>query len=144
MRHQESELQRACVAWFKMSHPELSSLLYAIGNGGARSKVEAAIMKGEGVLAGVADLCLDVASGGYHGMKIEMKRWVVTYGDHGKERRRQSRQSPAQKAWQKAVEAQGYLYVICRDFEEFRSHIDAYLGARMEQQKTGDRINSRP
>jgi hypothetical protein len=53
-RHHESQLQRACVRWFRLQYPE--HLIFAIPNGGRRSRIEAAIMQGEGVTAGVPDL----------------------------------------------------------------------------------------
>lgn len=58
MRHVESNIQRQCVKWFRIQYPHYTKLLFAVGNGGARSKTEAAIMNGEGVTAGVADLIL--------------------------------------------------------------------------------------
>lgn len=54
MTHPESQLQRACVTWFRLQYPKY--LIYANANGGKRSKIEAAIMKAEGVTAGVPDL----------------------------------------------------------------------------------------
>ena len=48
-------------------------LLHAIPNGGARHIAVAKKLKAEGVKAGVPDLCLPVARGGYHGLYIEMK-----------------------------------------------------------------------
>ena len=74
-------------------------------------------MKGEGVTAGVADVLLLVARNGYHGLCIEFKT------EDGK-------QSKSQKEWQKAVTEQGYLYVVVRSFDEFKSVIENYLGAR--------------
>ena len=52
--------------------PELQ-LLFHVPNGGARGKAEAARMKRQGVKAGVPDLMLPVARGGYHGLFLEMK-----------------------------------------------------------------------
>ena len=46
---------------------------YAVPNGGYRRKSEAARLKAEGVRAGVPDLCVPVARGGYHSLYIEMK-----------------------------------------------------------------------
>jgi hypothetical protein len=48
-------------------------LLYAVPNGGDRNLRVARKLKAEGVLAGVADLCLPAARRGYHGLYIEMK-----------------------------------------------------------------------
>ena len=64
-RHQESDLQRSCVAWFRETYPAHALMLFAVPNGGGRSRIEASIMKGEGVTAGVADLILLEARGGY-------------------------------------------------------------------------------
>lgn len=71
MRHAESAEQQYLVRWARL-HP-VARLMYAIPNGGARSKVTAAILKAEGVLAGVPDLHLPVARGGAHSLYIEMK-----------------------------------------------------------------------
>jgi hypothetical protein len=53
-KHTEDEIQRHIVAVFRSAYP--SVLIFAVPNGGARSKTEAAIMNGTGTLAGVADL----------------------------------------------------------------------------------------
>lgn len=46
-------MQRMCVGWFRLQYPAVGKLLFAVPNGGARSRTEAAIMKAEGVTAGV-------------------------------------------------------------------------------------------
>lgn len=115
-RHLESELQRACVQWFRLQYPKHALLLFAVPNGGGRSRVEAAIMKGEGVVAGVSDLILLEARGQYGAMCIEMKT-----DNKG------SRQRKGQAEWQAATEAAGNLYVVCRTFEEFRARVDDYM-----------------
>lgn len=99
-----------------MQYRALAKLLFAVPNGGGRSKVEAAIMQGEGVTPGVSDLILLVARGGYNGLCIEMKTEAKS-----------SKQSETQEAWQKLVEAQGYKYVVCRSLEQFMSVINEYL-----------------
>ena len=58
MKHEESHIQRNCVKWFRLAYPKLARLLFAVPNGGKRGIREAAIMKAEGVVAGVADLLL--------------------------------------------------------------------------------------
>ncbi len=117
-RHEESRLQQACVRWFRLQYSGLALNLFAVGNGGARGRTEAAIMKGEGVTAGVADLILlaPSASGDFHGLCIEMKTTAKGSG-----------QRPAQKEWQAAVERTGYKYVVCRTFEEFQEAVQAYI-----------------
>lgn len=115
-RHEESHLQRQCVAWFRLQYPKLARLLFAVPNGGGRSKVEAGIMKAEGVTAGVSDLILLVPRGGHGALCIEMKTDS-----------RSSRQSEAQKEWQKDVESQGYMYVVVRTLDEFMKVVRDYL-----------------
>lgn len=116
-RHEESALQRSCVAWFRAQYPEHAPMLFAVPNGGGRSRTEAAIMKGEGVTAGVADLILLEARGGWGALCIEMKI-----------RSKSSRQRPSQKAWQEAAERAGNRYVVIRSLEAFMAVVREYMG----------------
>lgn len=116
-RHQESTLQRTCVAWFRAQYPEHALMLFAVPNGGGRSRIEGAIMKGEGVTAGVADLILLEARGGYGSLCIEMKT-----------RDKASKQRPSQKAWQEAAEKAGNKYEVIRSFDAFRATVSEYMG----------------
>lgn len=71
----EHRAQVAVVTWATLARaefPELA-LLFAIPNGGHRNVIVAKKLKAEGVKAGVPDLFLPVARGGYHGLFIEMK-----------------------------------------------------------------------
>lgn len=116
-RHKESNLQKQCVAWFRAQYPEHALMLFAVPNGGGRSRTEAAIMKAEGVTAGVADLILLEARGGWGSLCIEMKT-----------REKGSKQRPSQKAWQEAAEAAGNRYAVIRSFEAFRALVTEYMG----------------
>lgn len=49
-------------------------LYFAIPNGGSRHMLEALNLKRSGVKRGVPDICIPVASQGYHGLYIELKR----------------------------------------------------------------------
>lgn len=113
-RHIESYTQRQCVAWFRLQYPRYARLLVANANGGKRNRIEAAIMKAEGVTAGVADLTLYVPNAEYHALLVEMKT-------------EEGRQRTTQKEWQMLVEAQGYRYAVCRSFDEFRELIIDYM-----------------
>ncbi len=127
MRHKESEVQRACVSWFRRAYHQYSWNLFSVPNGGGRSKVEAAIMKGEGTVAGVSDLILLLPNRKYHSLCIEFKQQKVTFDENGKEHIAKTYQSAAQKEWQGAVERVGNRYVVIRTFEEFRAEIEAYM-----------------
>lgn len=117
MRHQESDMQIQCVRLFRIMHHDIQKLLFAIPNGGARNKVTGAILKAEGVVAGVADLLLLVPTRIYHGLCIEMKT------EKGK-------QQNTQKEWQSLVEGQGYKYIVCHSVQEFLDGVNGYLSGR--------------
>ena len=114
MRHPESRLQAGCVRWFRLQYPHIAKLLIAVPNGGARNRREAAIMKGEGVTAGVADLLLLVPRNGHGALGIEMKAGI-------------GRQTANQKQWQERFETAGNKYVVCRNAEEFVNAVKRYL-----------------
>lgn len=116
MRHIESQIQKDCVTWFRLQYPKIGRLLFAVPNGGARNAKEAAIMKGEGVTAGVADLILLYPSGGFHSLCIEFKTPSKS-----------SRQTPTQKEWQALAEAHGNKYIVCCSLEDFQQVIRAYI-----------------
>lgn len=112
MNNAESRLQQACVRWVRYQYPDV--VVYAIPNGGKRNAVTGAILKAEGVLAGVADLFVARACGAWHGLYIEMKT-------------ERGRQSESQKAFERAVVGEGYQYSLCRSFDDFREVIKTYL-----------------
>ena len=126
LRHAESEIQQVCVFWFRHQYPQYALNLFAVPNGGGRSALEAAIMKGEGVTAGVADVLLLVPSGEYHGLCIEFKKKAYKYVGE-KVKLVVTNQSAPQKEWQKAVEPVGYKYVVVRSLQEFIELINNYL-----------------
>ena len=111
----ESAIQRRCVAWFRGRHPGM--ILFAIPNGGGRTKTQGAILKAEGVLAGVPDLLLAYPSGIRSGLFIEMKN------DSGRVR-------PEQKAMMKELSSLGYECVICRSEDDFKDAVSEYLDGR--------------
>lgn len=110
----EHELQVGCVRWFNYQYPMLRGCLVAVPNGGRRDAITGARLKAEGVTAGVADLILFHRRKDSGALLIEMKTLT-------------GRQSPEQKQWQTTMEAQGYKYVVCRSFDEFRRIINGYL-----------------
>ncbi len=113
----EGRIQAECFAWFWNTYPQYRKLLFHVPNENDRADsniIQGAIRKSLGVVSGVADLLLLVASGGYHGLCIEMKD-------------EKGRQKPAQAEWQAIVEAQGYKYIICRSLEQFKITIKEYL-----------------
>ena len=116
----ESEEQITLFKWARLQsgkYPELS-LLYHVPNGGSRHRAEAARLQAEGVKAGVPDLCLPVARGGFHGLYIELKRV------------RGSRTSDLQVGWMESLMKQGYCVALCKGWEQAAQTIIAYLEQR--------------
>ena len=127
-RHVESHMQRMCVGWFRLQYPAVGKLLFAVPNGGARSRTEAAIMKAEGVTAGVTDLILLLGRGGFNALCIEMKTTD-----------RHSALSDAQIEWRSLAITNGSRHVVCRTLEEFQSEIRWYM-ARPANNEPRDEI----
>lgn len=102
-------MQRMCVGWFRLQYPAVGKLLFAVPNGGARSRTEAAIMKAEGVTAGVTDLILLLGREGFNALCIEMKTTD-----------RRSALSDAQIEWRSLAITNGNRHVVCRTFEDLQ------------------------
>lgn len=115
-QHKESELQIQCVRWFAYEYPHLRMLLYHPKNEGtANGRVQGAIAKAEGVVAGVADLILQLPSAnGVSCLAIEMKT-------------PSGRQSTQQKLFEKYITAADGKYVIVRSFDDFKSVVMKYV-----------------
>lgn len=119
----ESQEQQLLFEWAALAvgrWPELA-LMYHIPNGGSRSKSEAGRFRAEGVKAGVPDICLPVARGGYHGLYIELKR--VKGG----------RVSTAQQGWIAALRDQGYYACVCKGWDDAAGVIKKYLENKIEK-----------
>lgn len=114
-REQEALFQWA--AFQSAGLPELR-LLFAIPNGGKRHIKTAMTLKRTGVKPGVPDIMLPVARGRCHGMFIELKR------------QRGGVMSVDQKKWQRDLQEQGYMAVVCKGWEEASIAIVAYLLAK--------------
>ena len=113
-RNLEHGLQSRCVRWFRLQFPNRRHNLFAVPNGGYRTKTTAALMKDEGQLSGVADLILLVRKGTCGALLLEAK----IKGNY---------QSTNQKLWQSMIEADGYEYHIFHTLEEFIEIVTEYL-----------------
>lgn len=98
--------------------PELR-YMFAVPNGGLRKKATAGKLKAEGAKAGVPDICLPVARGGYHGLYIEMKFGYNTATE-------------AQHDYGVFLTGQGYCSTLCRGYDQAVEVIEWYMG----QEKT--------
>ena len=123
--HLEHDAQVAVLRWSQLAEhefPELA-LLYAVANGGHRHITVAQKMKSEGVKAGVPDLCLPVARGGYHSLYIEMKQ----AGAKPKSDTAKGPLSDEQIRWIAALRNQGNKVAVCYGSAEAIEELKAYL-----------------
>ena len=102
----QSEHMEQClfVQWFRQTYPKIR--IFAIPNGGGRSKAAGASLKAEGVSAGVPDLCIPEWN-----TWIEMKR---SAGSH---------LSPEQRDWMAYLESIGQTCVVGFGWEDARNKI---------------------
>lgn len=112
--HPESDLQAECFNWFRYNFPQFRMLFFSVPNGSKRTKAQSAILKKEGSVSGVSDSILLIPSKHYNGLCLETKT-------------EKGIQSDNQKAFQLAVESQGYCYKVYRSLDEFRAIIHRYL-----------------
>jgi len=109
--------QAALITELRICIPEVADLIYHVPNGGHRLKSVAAKLKEQGVVAGIPDLVLTMARGGYFGLYIEFKATppndaAVSASQHERIRK---------------LNDQGYLAVVCRGHFDAMEQIRAYL-----------------
>ncbi|MDR9749865.1 VRR-NUC domain-containing protein [Pseudomonas sp. SZMC_28357] len=109
--------QAALITEIRIRLPEVAELIYHVPNGGHRLKKVAAELKGQGVSAGVPDLVLAMARGGYFGLYIEFKATPPNA----------AAVSDSQQKWMRKLNEQGYLAVVCRGHFDAMEQIRAYL-----------------
>lgn len=109
--------QAALIAELRIRMPEVAELIYHVPNGGHRLKKVAADLKGQGVAAGVPDLVLTMARGGYFGLYIEFKATPPNAASV----------SDSQHKWIRKLNDQGYLAIVCRGHFDAMEQIRAYL-----------------
>lgn len=116
MKYSEHVEQTLTIRWARLNagkYPEIS-LLHSSLNAGKRRPAQAARLKAAGMLAGIPDLFLPVARGGFHGLFIEMKSKGGTV-------------TPIQKKIHEALIDRDYRVVVCYSFEQAKSEIIMYL-----------------
>ncbi len=120
----EHDEQVALMQWAirqELKYPELK-WLFAVPNGGARSKRVAVQLQAEGLKAGPADLCLPVRRDRYSGLWLELKRRNAT---------RSALKRP-QRDFGRFVLGQGYAWCVARGWEEGAELVEKYLAGRWQ------------
>lgn len=114
----EHDEQVSFIKWAEQClQPSVFSLLFAIPNGGQRHKAVASNLRAEGVKAGVPDIMLAVARGGFYGLFVEMKRTS------------KSVISDAQYSMIQELREAGYRVEVCKGREEAKRIVREYLKA---------------
>jgi hypothetical protein len=109
--------QAALIKELELRFPDVAALIYHVPNGGHRHKLVAIKLKGQGVKAGVPDLVLPMARGGYFGLYLELKATAPN----------DAAVSASQHAWIRRLNDQGYLAIVCRGHFDAMEQIRAYL-----------------
>ena len=108
--HEQAEL----VKWFRRKYGPIR--IFAIPNGGFRSRATAGRLKAEGVSPGVPDLCVPAWQ-----LWIEMKRL------------RGGRLSPEQRNWQRyLVDECGHTWMLCNGADDAKAQISAFFEASIK------------
>ena len=106
--NKEDLLQSKCVIWFKNEYQmHNKGLIFAIPNGGSRHMLEAKKLKATGLMAGASDLVVVLPN---KVLFIELK---IEKGI----------QSEPQKIFETKIKNLNHSYIICRNEEEFKTHI---------------------
>lgn len=106
--------QVTLVSWFDRNYPEYAGRLFAIPNGGLRSKAVAVKLSLEGVRKGVPDLFLPVPNIEYIGFFIELKK-------------HSGKVSREQKDWVEYLSSVGYKALIIYGWEDAAKEISHYM-----------------
>lgn len=109
--------QVALLAEIKARYPEAWEHIHHVPNGGQRHKAVAAKLKAQGVKAGIPDLVLTMARGGYFGLYLEFKATPPN----------DAPVSASQHACIRRLNDQGYLAIVCRGHFDAMEHLRAYL-----------------
>lgn len=113
----EGQEQAALMRELELRYPAVFELIYHVPNGGHRVKAVAGKLKAQGVKAGIPDLVLTMARGGYFGLYIEFKATPPN----------DAAISPSQHERIRKLNEQGYLAVVCRGHFDTIEQIRAYL-----------------
>lgn len=109
--------QALTLLWLHCTDLQSYSMTTANPMGGYRPDGAGGQMKGEGAKSGYPDLLMDRARNGYHGLRIEMKKY-----------NRNTKPSEDQETWLTNLSREGFKVVCCRGHQAAIWVIAEYLG----------------
>lgn len=117
----EHQIQSAFIEWVRIAEKqdERLKLLFAVPNGRKREKVTAAILKKEGVRAGVLDIFLPLRTDAFNGLAIEFKNPLT------------GKVSKEQRDFSALLVKYGWRVEICTDAEQAIKITKNYLDSIM-------------
>jgi hypothetical protein len=110
----EESIQAECFTWFWTRFPAFRGTMFAVPNGGARNRAEAARMKSTGTVSGTSDLVWARSKGRV--VFIEMKNEI-------------GMQSKEQEEFEKILILLGHEYVVIRSVAQFKEFVLNKLSA---------------
>jgi len=116
-------------------YPDLASFAAIPNQGGGKKgsghHIRAALMKAEGLAPGFPDTLLDVARGGWHGLRVELKRSAY-WPDGWMGPTAQGEPTPEQVVWHRREATNGFCMWVAWGWEPARDILLWYLTLPVE------------
>lgn len=103
----ESRIQQDIFTWHWNNYPNERKLLFMVHNN-PRNKIEGAILKSQGMIAGVSDMIYLSPKGIVYFIEIKTPT---------------GNQQDNQKEWEAIITSFGYTYLVIRSLDEFKKII---------------------
>lgn len=112
----EDSLQTACMTYLRLQYPNV--LAFHVPNGGSRNRVEAAKLKGMGVMAGVCDIVI---------LEPREYRCVKPCGLFIELKVKGGKLQDSQASFISKLQVRGYMAAVVWSFDAFKALVDDYL-----------------
>jgi hypothetical protein len=109
--------QAIALLWLECTDVDSFEVTTAIPFGGYRPDGAGGQIKGEGAKKGYPDVLVDKPSNGYHGLRIEMKKYCPN-----------AHPTEEQDCWLKKLSRNGYRVALCRGHKSAIQVFSSYLG----------------
>lgn len=126
----EDAIQRQLFTWITLATPRIPqlALAFAVPNGGFRTKIESARLKGLGVRAGVPDILIP---GVVYKPHPEAEDECITYTGLAIELKAgKNKPTDVQLDWHERLRGVGWFVCVCYSFDEARQVICDYFGCK--------------